>query len=170
MISGPEGCVGGSAEPASFALAKDVVETIIPPEQADTMMQQMMGSIMTQMQQALGSDVSDPGLRALLDRKMNSMPARFGPLLSKHLPSIRAAMACAYVREFSLQELREIGGFAGSPAGKHYLSRSMAMVSDPTVVMANQAYFSDAKVYFDSLRDELKSEIGEYQAKNKTQK
>jgi hypothetical protein len=170
MITGPEGCAGGPAEPASFALAKGVVETIIPPELADSMMQQLMGSIMAQMQQGLGNEVTDPGLRALLDRKMDSMPARLGPLLSKHLPSMRAAMACAYVREFSVQELREIGSFAESPAGKHYLSRSVAMVSDPTVIMANQAYFSDAKVYLDSLREELKTEIGEYLAKNTKQK
>lgn len=170
MITGPESCVGGPADPATFALAQGVVETIIPPEQADMMMQQMMTSLMAQMQQGFGSEVADPGLREIVDRKIQGMPERLAPLLNKHLPSIRAAMACGYVREFSSQELKEISAFAGSPAGKHYLSRSVAMISDPTVVVANQAYFNDSKVYLEALQAEMKAEVYEYFTKKKKAK
>ncbi|HOB14898.1 MAG TPA: DUF2059 domain-containing protein [Novosphingobium sp.] len=167
VITGPQSCVGGPVDPAAFGLAIEIVHAIIPPEQSEKMMQEMMESLLSQMEKSLAPEISDPGLEAIFDRKMKSIPTRVLPVVRKHMPSIANAMACAYVRQFSVAELTEINAFSKTPAGKHYFSRSVSMIADPSVAAANQAYMADIKPIMQSFQQETMDEVIAYRNRKK---
>jgi hypothetical protein len=169
--TGTDACVGGPVDATAFTLAQGVVETMIPPDKADAMVQDLMRGIMNQMKQGFIKESTDKGMQEILDRQLKAFPDRLTPLVRKHMPAQKAAMACAYVREFSMSELRDISAFAQSSSGSHYLSRSTAIISDPSVAAANQAYFSEATTYLDAFRDDLVKELAAYaNAKNAARK
>jgi hypothetical protein len=60
------------------------------------------------------------------------------------MPWIMDAMVQAYVRQYSVEELRQISEFGKTPAGAHFITRSLTILSDPGVARANQAFFNDA--------------------------
>ena len=157
-------CIESPANAEGFALARSIVDTILPPDQQDQMMRQLMGAFNGQMQAALldRSDQTDPELQAILDKFTASVPDRAMPLVSKHLPAIKLAMACAYTHNFSLEELRSVNQFAQSPTGKHYFGASLTMVNDPAIVVANGIYFKDVKQLLGVMQGELLRDISAY--------
>ena len=158
-------CVQTPQNAEAFKLANQIVETMIPADQGETIMRQMMTAVMAQMDGSWSADISDPGMQAILDRRKKQLPDLFMPLIKKHLPSLKAAIACAYTHEFSVEELREVGAFAASPSGKHYLSRSAAILSDPAVAESNRAYFAEAKVLLDEFAEDIAADVTAYRAK-----
>jgi hypothetical protein len=54
------------------------------------------------------------------------------------MPQVLDAYARAYAREFSADELKTMVAFAGSSAGKHFLSRPSVLDNDWEVVGARQ--------------------------------
>ena len=167
MINGPEDCIGAPVDRQSFATALQVVQAILPPSEADTMMKQMINAIVPQFQAGFGPELDDPGLQAILDKRMATISTVLMPVISKHIPSMSNAMACAYVREFSPAELAELLTFSKTPTGRHYLLKSTSMVGDPSVVAANQAYFADLKPAAEAFGEEVRQDVSEYRRKKK---
>ena len=107
------------------------------------MMEQMSDAIFAQMRDGLSratGNAIDPGLQSLLDRYLE----RYRVLSNRHneesMPALIEAMARAYARSFSLDDLRQIRGFASTPAGTRYFRQATAILSDPDVAEANRAY------------------------------
>ena len=127
-------------------------------------MHQFMAGFNGQLQAGLMQkvDVADPKLQAILDKFAASVPDRAMPVVSKHLPAIKQAMACAYTHKFSIEELRSINQFALSPAGKHYFGASMSMMTDPAVAAENGLYFQDVKILMEEMKGELLHDIAVY--------
>ena len=157
-------CIETPANAEGFALARGIVDTILPPDQQDQMMHQLLIAFNGQMHAALldKTDVSDPKLQAIFDKFTASVPDRVMPMVSKHLPAIKQSMACAYTHKFAIEELRSISQFALSPAGRHYFGASMSMMSDPAIATENGLYLSDIKSLMEVMKGELMKELSVY--------
>ena len=132
------------ADPAARTYAREIVDATLPPERRREITDVLMHSMMEQMRNSPLARASDPGLRQLVGSYVAKMPDRLQPVNDKHLPLIMDAMVRAYVQEFSTDELKQIAAFGKTPAGAHYLRRSIGILSEPTVANANQAYFQEA--------------------------
>ena len=78
------------------------------------------------------------------------------------MPAMFEAMAIAYSNEFSMAELKDIRAFATTPSGSRYLSRSLAMATDPAVRKVNAAMIADAQKLSLTMIEELKARIAAY--------
>lgn len=90
------------------------------------------------------------------------LPGTLMPTIRRHMPAILEATATAYVREFSLDELRQIRSFAVTPAGAHYFRKSTELLSDPAVAAANQSYFKDLQALQQAVQEEIKAKVIAY--------
>lgn len=155
-------CVETEANAEAFKLGRQIVETILPADSSEAMMQQMMTAIGSQMRNAMKPSVDDPGAQEILDKHIKRIPEFLTPYIARYLPLQKQAMACAYTHEFSLEELRDIANFASSPSGKRYLSRSMAIISDPAVAKSNEVFFKETQVAMEQFQEEMISELMTY--------
>jgi len=152
-----------SNEQTELAEAHAITEIMFPPSTRQKMFDDMLASIMGQLRQSLFADSpTDPGMQAILSRFFDRSVAAQKLLLQKNMPAMVGAMETAYVNEFSLAELKDIRVFAMSPTGRHYLSRSLALINDPAVAKVNMAMFTESQKQSLALRDELKAEIAAY--------
>ena len=163
-------CIDTAADPAKFELARGIVNASVPDDQTDQMMRQLLGSVLQMMDSSREFPIDDPEVRAIYDRRMKELPDRLMPILNKHLPQIYGAVACAYVREFSLAELTEINAFARTPAGRHFLSQSPKLMTDPDVQKAFQVYMVDVQQMARGFGQEIAMEISDLLAKRKAKK
>lgn len=135
-----------AADPAELAVAKAIIDIMFPNSEREATFRTLIGEVMSQFHRATPQpEIDDPGMQAIVDGFFADMPDRLMPVVQFHLPRMLEATAVAYTNEFSLTELEEIHTFARTPAGKHYLSRSTALMSDPAVAAANTAYLSDVQ-------------------------
>jgi hypothetical protein len=151
-----------AADPAATGYAQQIVDLILPPSRYHEITDKAVRSITDQMRAAMLGRVTDPGLRQIVEGYVAKMPDRLRPLNEKHLPLIVQSMVRAYTREFSLDELKQISSFAQTPAGIHYIGRSFALLSDPGVVAANQAFFNEAGQLAQVGTPEVRSQVAMY--------
>src|SRR5690242_4807015 len=131
---------------AKLAEAHGIIAIMFPPAEREQMIGKMLTTITAQMRTPMPAYLSqDPGLKNILDDFMTRVEAQEKPLLMKHLPDLLEADAIAYSHEFSLAELKDIHAFGLTPTGRHYLSRSTALLSDPAVAKVNTALVADAR-------------------------
>lgn len=147
---------------AELAEARAIMDIVFPPAEREETFGVLMEQTLDQFRGSLPLDDADPGLRDILDRYLDRVPARLAPTLRAHLPLIIEATAVAYTNEFTLEELRDIHAFARSPSGKRYLQRSTALMGDPAVAAANTAYFTDVMAVDGEMRRELVEELNAY--------
>jgi hypothetical protein len=151
------------SDSAKIVEARAIVAAVMPPEQRDQMVQQLMQEFSGQIAAAIDfGKVGDPGLVSLLDDYRKDLLASMMPTVHANLPKIADAMAIAYTHEFSIAELKDIHAFATTPAGKHYLSRSTALVGDPAVAAANTAYLRELQQIAAPKAEEFKTKVLAY--------
>lgn len=153
-------------DPLALGYAREIVNAIMPPERRGETATSLMRALIAQMREVRLNQFSDPGIRQILDAHLNRAPELARPVTDKHMPLMLEAVAQAYVREFSLSELREINAFAKTPTGAHYLSRSSAIMSDPSVAAANQAYFADIQQISRASEAEFRKAMTDYLSKH----
>jgi len=160
---------GASAQPvapekqAELAEARAIIDVMLPPSQRQKIFDDMLTTITNQMRQGMQPEaLADPGVNAIVSKYLDKMVEAQKPLLRKHVPAMTEAMATAYSNEFSLAELKDVHAFANSPSGRHYLSRSLALVSDPAVAKVNMAVMADSQRLILTMRDDLKAELLAY--------
>jgi hypothetical protein len=150
---------------AKLLEARAIVETILPPRSREQMMRDLLAKFTEQMTAVMPSDVrkvNDPGLNKIVDDFHAHIPDMVMPIINAHMPQIMSAMATAYIHEFSLPELKEIHAFAATPAGKHYLSRSLAIAGDPVIATANKAYLTDLSAAMRNESAALRDQLDDY--------
>ena len=121
-----------------------------------------MDSVMEMLRGQQGPGMDDPGMRAIIDRYVASTRESALASVDQHAASIFEAIARAYAREFSIDELRHIRDFASTPAGQHFLSRSSAVLQDPDVMAANKAFVGDVMTITKDRQSALVQEIAAY--------
>jgi hypothetical protein len=86
----------------------------------------------------------DASETAEADEMMKRFFALYEPKVRERLPNVFEAYAQVYAREFSAEELRQMIDFAETPAGRHYVSRRLALDTDPAVLMQEEGIQNDA--------------------------
>jgi hypothetical protein len=156
-------------DPDRLAIAEEVVALAFPPEQRTAMMMQAGNSIAAQMRAALLNSLGgkiDPGLDAILQRFFERVHAKTERLIPEASPPLFVAIARAYARTFTRDELLQIRAFVATPAGTKYVRRSMDLLADPDVAEANTAYFQRAMKEMQPLQRELAQEVDSYLKKH----
>lgn len=152
-----------AADPAELAEARAIMEIAFPAAEQEETFGTMVGQLLQQFRQTIPDDVvTDAGLKAIMERHLDGLPARLMPTMKAHLPRIVDATAVAYTDEFSLEELKEIHAFARTDAGRHYLSQSAKLVGHPAVAAANTAYMGDLQRLQKGISDEFMQEVVGY--------
>lgn len=152
---------------AELTEARAIMEIMFPPAEREQTFGVMMAQVVDQFRASIPTDtITDPQLRAIMDRYLDAIPERLGPAVATHLPKILEATASAYTHEFTLAELKDIHAFAQSPSGQHYLKRSTALVGDPDVAAANTALFTDVQEIQSVFQRELIEELSAYLAEH----
>lgn len=153
-------------DPAALGYARQIVEALLPPERRQEITQGMTGTIMNQMGQAAMGRSTDAGLREVVSTFLTRMPGQIKPVGERHVPLIMDAMTRVFAREYSLEELKQISSFAQTPAGAHYFSRSLALIAEPGVASANQAFFAEAVAVAQSYLPQFRAAVTEYLIKH----
>jgi hypothetical protein len=157
-----------AVDPARLALGRQVIAIMYPPETRDAMMASMVEALMAQIRSGthLPAMFSDPGLKAIMDRAFNAMPARLMPVISRNLPRMHEAIATAYAREFTAAELSEIVAFGRTPTGRRYFQQSGSLLADRDVAAANTAYIGEAQQLNQQFTAQVRQEVTDYLGKH----
>jgi hypothetical protein len=87
--------------------------------------------------------IYDPHARERMQVMMKAMSARMGELMSQYEPRMRTAIATAYAREFSLDELGEFDRFFSGAAGTHYAGKMYELFMGPDMMKEMSAMMPD---------------------------
>lgn len=87
--------------------------------------------------------IYDPHAEQRMQTMMNVISTRLGDMMGQYEPRIRAAMANAYAREFSLDELNEYDRFFSGPAGTHYAGKMYMLFMGPDVMREMSSLMPD---------------------------
>lgn len=127
-------------DPDRVAVARQIVAIVLPPDRAMAIMGSITDSVMrpieAQMHTQLGTD--DPGLNAIFNDFLRTIPGSLRATIEPMMPDMVEAMAQAYARTFTREELAQVLAFGQTPAGAKYLSRASDLVKDASV----QAFYA----------------------------
>lgn len=154
-------------DPARLTLAREVIALAFPPERRRAMLVQISDTMMAQMRDGIlrsaGTQL-DAELQAILDRYMERVRTISNQINGDGAPETFEAMARAYARVFSRDELVQIRAFLATPAGAHYLQGSLDILGDPDVAEANRAQMARAFAAMEPLMTELRRDVEAYVA------
>jgi hypothetical protein len=152
-----------SAEAAKLAEAHAIIEVMFPPAERQQTINKLVDQFSAQYQSSIPANaMGDPGIEAIVESYLDKAREQQRPLLARHMPELFEATAIAYTHEFSLAELKDIHAFALTPSGRHYLSRSAALLGDPVVAKANSALLADSQQLVKMMLPEMMGELTTY--------
>jgi hypothetical protein len=159
-------------DPASLALARQILTIGIPPEKRVQMFSSIIDSISDQARKSMEAlpFAKDKDFKALMDRSTQRMWGEMKPIMTAALPDIFESMARAYAREFSADDLNAMLAFARTPAGQHFFERSPLILKDPDVQAANQRMSAQMLTKLPEIMRENRQDIEDYVAKHPAQK
>lgn len=161
----PPAAAAPEPDPAALALARDVIELAFPPERRAAMFARVTEAMVTQSREAVRGMTSgslDEGAQPILDRFLRRMLDEANRSVVANSAPLFAAMARAYARQFTLDELTQIRAFVATPAGAKYIQRSADLLADPDVAQANMEYTRRFMASIQPLREQLQRELTEY--------
>ncbi|MFO6447228.1 hypothetical protein ACLBKU_08800 [Erythrobacter sp. NE805] len=150
--------------PEELALAREIIAVMYPADKRDEMLLEMSTNLAKQAM-AGGMDnpvFREPGIKAIMDRFVADLPEVLRPAFVKHMPQIFEATAVAYTRLFTLEELRDIRAFAGTPSGQRYFASTNQVMSDPAIAAANAAYFAEVMPLPRQMGAKVRKEVEDY--------
>lgn len=146
------------------AVAVRIVALAFPEKQRMAMFTGMIDAMSTQMTLPTDRD-GDAQVRAISDKHLALMRKDIMADLEVNSDGLFDAVAEAYVRGFSLQELQDIERFVATPSGAAYVQRSPQLLADPSVAAWNTAYFQRIMAMVESRKgafiDELTAHMAE---------
>ncbi len=153
-------------DPANLTIARQIAAIALPPEKAAAMFRAtanaMSGPMLAQLRQ-IGS-TSDPGMAALVNEFADKLPSQVADVMTAHLPDMSEAMARAYARKFSRDDLEHILAFARTPAGTNYLSKASQIMQDPDIQSFFASIFRAMQADQDPLVAEFERKVAAYRA------
>jgi hypothetical protein len=155
-------------DPAQLALAKSVVETVFPPAQREALITGMINAMMKNiqagiMQQPVMQETfakqpkAKPVFQAFIDRQRDLGIAD----LKQNLPGLLDAMAQAYARHFTADQLKEMKAFFATPTGQAYVAESAKIMSDPAVAAWPQKVVADSMGRLPAELAKLRADLAE---------
>ncbi|SNS98736.1 hypothetical protein SAMN06295912_12834 [Sphingomonas laterariae] len=85
----------------------------------------------------------DPHFDERMSITMKVMMGEMTDMMTRLEPQIQDAMAAAYARRFTLDQLADIQRFFATPTGSLYASESMLLMSDPEMMEAMQGFMPE---------------------------
>ena len=156
-------------DPASLALAHQILTIAFPPERRSQMMASIMDSIVEQTRKNMQSQMpaGDKEFQALLDRSTQRMLDQMKASMNAALPDYFESFAHAYARGFSRDDLEAILAFAKTPTGQRYFERAPGLLKDPDVQAAGQRMSAQLLAKLPEITRETMRDVEEYVAAKK---
>ena len=165
--SGPSAPAVAQAEPENLALAQEVIALAFPPDSRHAMLSRVGDAMMAQARNAAlasSNGTFDAGEQQILEHYLARVREVSERTITERSAPLFTALARAYARMFTRDELVQIRAFVATPAGAKYLQRSGDLLSDPDVAQANTAYMQSALTSLQPLQVQLRQELIEYRA------
>lgn len=154
-------------EPAAsrVASARELIAILLPAEQRDAMMEQMISAMLANVAAGMkqrpevGAAFEDPRISAVFDRFLTRIQVDATNQLKSGMPDLTEAMARAYARRFSEDQLGEMKAFFSTPTGQAYIRASTGIMSDPDVAAWSRQSMAKSFDRMPQQLDQLKREI-----------
>jgi hypothetical protein len=153
-------------DPVRLAEARKTVDVIMPPATREALIGGMVDGLMGTMANGLLESPSvkamleeKPGAKAVFERFMARVKDASRKDLMDNLPGMFEAMAHAYARRFTVEQMHDISAFFGTPSGKAYMASAGTIMSDPDVVAWQKALMQRAMARMPGDQETLKREI-----------
>ena len=138
-------------DPARLAVAKILIERFMPADRRDAMVEQMVRPIMDNAREAMFAGplfesirAEDPKLQARIDDFMTQELENSIATTKAAMPALADAMARAYARRFTLEQLQALQAFFETPAGRAYVEQAPTLMSDPDILAVQRTMMTDA--------------------------
>lgn len=82
----------------------------------------------------------DPNYRQRMDATMKVMMAEMTRIMTEVEPDVREALAHAYARRFTVEQLGDLDRFFQTPTGAIYANESLMMMMGPDMMQAMQSF------------------------------
>ncbi len=138
--------VAAAPDAARLAAAQALIEQIMPADRRDAMVEQMVRPMLANAREAMANapmfaDMArdNPKLASSMNGFMDEEFERSIATTKAAMPALFEAMARAYARRFTLDQMRDIGNFFKTPSGRAYVETAPTIMSDPDVMAAQRA-------------------------------
>nr|WP_294813431.1 DUF2059 domain-containing protein [uncultured Sphingomonas sp.] len=138
--------VAAAPDAARLAAAQALIEQIMPADRRDAMIEQMVRPMIANAREAMANapmfaDMArdNPKLASAMNGFMDEEFERSIATTKAAMPALFDAMARAYARRFTLDQMRDIGDFFKTPSGRLYVETAPTIMSDPDVMAAQRA-------------------------------
>lgn len=149
---------------AKQVLATRIVTLAFPQDKRMQMFVGMIDAMSSQMKLP-PEKIGDEDMRAITEKYVGIMRADIMADLRANSDGLFDAIALAYARGFSLQELEDIERFVATPSGAAYVQRSPKLLADPAVAEWNTAYFQRVMRIVDAHKEALIEELSAQRSK-----
>ena len=151
MVAPASPAVTAEPDAARLALARQLLDEMMPPATRASMMQSMLTPMQANIRHGFEQSPSfqqtiskDPQARAIFDRFLKVQEERTGALLRQEMPGMVEAMSRAYARRFDTRQLEELKRFFATPTGHAYMNVSFSIMSDPDIAAWQRKLMSAA--------------------------
>jgi hypothetical protein len=138
--------VAAAPDAARLAAAQALIEQIMPADRREAMIEQMVRPMIANAREAMANapmfaDMTrdNPKLASAMNGFMDEEFERSIATTKAAMPALFDAMARAYARRFTLDQMRDIGDFFKTPSGRIYVETAPTIMSDPDVMAAQRA-------------------------------
>jgi hypothetical protein len=138
-------------DPARLVAAQALLARFLPPQRRDAMVDQMIRPMVDNMRGVMTSDASFAALRSespefgkAFDQFIDSEFEHSLAATKAAMPALIEAMARAYARRFTLEQLTAISAFFETPAGRAFAEQSPTILSDPDILAVQRKMMGDA--------------------------
>jgi hypothetical protein len=152
--------VAAGVDSARLATARKMIDQMMPPEKRDAMIDSIVRPMMANMRQSFEQSpefkklfAGNPAARDQMFAFMDQETERSLSVARETMPALYDAMAIAYARQFTPDQLADIERFYASPTGRLFLDRTPAIMSDPAVMSAQRAMMEKS---LEGLQDRMK--------------
>ncbi len=150
---------------AKHSLAVKIVAAAFPESQRLEILGGMMDALTSQMTSTF-DNMGDKEMQAITEKHLGIMRGDIMADLRANSGGMFDAIAVAYARGFSLQELQDIERFVTTPSGAAYVQRSPKLLNDPAVAEWNTAYFKRVMGIVEVRKRALIEDLSAHMAKN----
>jgi len=161
QTSVPAASANAPVDPARLVEARKLIEDILPPQKRDAMVDGIVRPMIANMRDAMmrSPDMTElfkqhPAMRDQMLQFLDSETERSLGVAHDTMPALFDAMATAYARQFTLDQLADMQRFFTSPTGRIYIERVPAVMSDPAITAAQRVMMDKS---FEGLQDRIRS-------------
>jgi hypothetical protein len=158
----PAPTASGQLDPRNLALANEIIDISYPPATRHDLLARATDAMMEQGRLAAAEVLGDQlneGTRPILDRFLSRVRSENERLIAAGSPALFAAVARAYARTFTHDELVQIRAFVATPAGARFVQQADDLLTDPDVARANTAYMAAAMAALQPLEAQMLEEL-----------